>query len=834
MINFLKNLFKYRLYFSRAWFLLFIIWFFLTIISFIKWIQILIFIPAFVLSIFLYSLFEILFIKKNLKLNFNIWKNWNILKLFSNNNKKYNYILANKDINWNIDFLHPNNELIYLIDTKKKYNLYLYVFWKFDIFRKIIHIWNFDFFKDLENESYTISKKYEEWDFIDKIDILKTSIKQIPYLKKQENINVENKDFLKLIIQSNNVLELKWKENIFLLHIFLIIIWSIWLIIEWQDVVLTATLIWSIIICIFLQRKRIKLNNKKEKIIMIFLFICMLFLSLLKWDMSGSWSVFLIQLLLIMTLNKKWSKNSFLFIFLTLFVFVAISLFSNQIRFILLFLLYLFIATYLLFFISWDETYNKLNYKIWNISNKYNLLKTFFIIVFLIFIFYFLLPHWNSSNSKTWLNNDINNKKEIISWFNEEIELENISKISTDTNKIFVIEDLEEYKIEKLKLKYFRWMRYENFDWKKWHSKYKNINTPFSFNKNYTWDNKINLKFNYYLNWTKNIFIPKTVINIEKNNQNYNNIMYFNLVNDNTILKIWEKNIENLILNLTFSLDEKWKIIDEIDKINNYDFSINDNTKEIFKDFLLKIPPDITNSSEKLTNYIKYKAWFTYSTENISSDINDFLYWKKSWHCEYFATTLAVVLQYYWFEATLVNWFINWEYNDLAKSLIIRWKNAHSWVEIYDEKNKIWKIYDSTPNEYWFLINNYELYLKPLVNFYDYIDIKWYTYIVNYTSEEQKKLIQYLFLNKFNLLKFFIVLILIIFVFKILFYIYNFLILSKKEKIMFIISIFLKNKHFALNNISNKKLEKKYNDFIYWNKKEIGYIEFFKDMLSFH
>lgn len=825
---FFKNFINYRLTFSRAGILLMLIGYLLTFVSFIKWIQILMFIPAFVLAIFMYSFFEYVSIYRNIKYNVSIWKLWNVLKIFSPVHKKYNYILAYKDESWYINFLVPKPDLSYDLDITKTYHLYLYVFGKFDIFRKKIYIWKYDFTKESENDTYFISKKYENGDVFWKFDILKTSLNNHPYIKKEENIHNYNKNKISLKIQSNNDLELKWKQNITLLHILLIIVGSIWLVIEWQDMVLNSILILSVILCLYLKKKYKFLTEKSQKTYMIVSFMFMILLSFINRDMSGSGSIFLIQLLLLMILSKKWSKNSFLFIFLILFVFVAVSLFSSQIRFILLFLCYLFISIYLLFFISGSETFDESNYKIWNILHQFDLWKTFFWVVFFIGILYFLLPHGESSQNKNWFNPG--NNTNTTSWFNEEIKFENVKSISTNNKKVFVIENLNESQAEKLGIKYFRWMRYDEFDGIKWESKFKNMITP--FRSPLIWVDKIQLKFNYYLFGSKNIFIPNTVWSI----QGSSTIDYYTPLNDTTLLKTNQNISENLVLDFTFSTDKKWTLVDVIEKTNKYNFKIKKNVENIFQKFFNNIPKDITTSPEKITRYIKYKAGLTYSIDNPAVDLKDFLYGTKKWHCEYFATVLAVTLQHFWLQATLVNGFANGEYNDLANSFIIRWKNAHSWVEIYDEQNKKWNIYDATPNDYNFIINTYNEYLKPIMNFYDYVDIKWYTYIVNYTGEEQKKLFGYILSNRFHFLKMVWYLIFGYFVFKIFWAIIWFFRLNKKEKISFFLSKLLLHNNFVLTHLKDKDriLYKKYSDFIYWDKTNIWYFEYIIDMIQYY
>jgi transglutaminase-like putative cysteine protease len=69
----------------------------------------------------------------------------------------------------------------------------------------------------------------------------------------------------------------------------------------------------------------------------------------------------------------------------------------------------------------------------------------------------------------------------------------------------------------------------------------------------------------------------------------------------------------------------------------------------------------------------------------------------------------------------------------LADSYIIRAKNSHSWVEIYDDEKEEWIIFDPTPSNYSSINNENLAIFDFVVDLYDYIDIKWYTYIVNFT-----------------------------------------------------------------------------------------------------
>ena len=89
-------------------------------------------------------------------------------------------------------------------------------------------------------------------------------------------------------------------------------------------------------------------------------------------------------------------------------------------------------------------------------------------------------------------------------------------------------------------------MRFDQFDGKKWDSKFKNLQT--NFISNYKEKNTQELTIHYYLKGGKNIFLPHTVLQIEDGQNN----MYFNVLNDTTLLKIDKKIDEGLVLKMKF------------------------------------------------------------------------------------------------------------------------------------------------------------------------------------------------------------------------------------------------------------------------------------------
>ena len=79
-----------------------------------------------------------------------------------------------------------------------------------------------------------------------------------------------------------------------------------------------------------------------------------------------------------------------------------------------------------------------------------------------------------------------------------------------------------------------------------------------------------------------------------------------------------------------------------------------------------------------------------------SDPLANFLFERKKGHCEYFATSMAMMLRTLGIPARIVNGFRGGEYNDLSNSYIVREKDAHSWVEAYFPEYG-WASFDPTP-----------------------------------------------------------------------------------------------------------------------------------------
>ena len=112
--------------------------------------------------------------------------------------------------------------------------------------------------------------------------------------------------------------------------------------------------------------------------------------------------------------------------------------------------------------------------------------------------------------------------------------------------------------------------------------------------------------------------------------------------------------------------------------------------------------------------------------------IANFLFERKQGHCEYFASSMAVMLRTLGIPSRVVNGFRSDEFNDLTANYVVRAKDAHAWVEAYFPGYG-WQTFDPTPGgaprtpKGWARVG---LYVDAMASF-------WREWIVSYDSTHQ-------------------------------------------------------------------------------------------------
>jgi transglutaminase-like putative cysteine protease len=143
------------------------------------------------------------------------------------------------------------------------------------------------------------------------------------------------------------------------------------------------------------------------------------------------------------------------------------------------------------------------------------------------------------------------------------------------------------------------------------------------------------------------------------------------------------------------------------------------------------------NSYDKaraLENFLRSRYGYTLQlpSKPVADPVANFLFDRKQGHCEYFASSMAVMLRTLHIPSRMVDGFRSGEFNDLTGNYVVRAKNAHAWVEAYFPGYG-WVTFDPTPGgsvetpQGW---NRAMLYLDAASSF-------WREWVISYDSSHQ-------------------------------------------------------------------------------------------------
>ena len=150
-----------------------------------------------------------------------------------------------------------------------------------------------------------------------------------------------------------------------------------------------------------------------------------------------------------------------------------------------------------------------------------------------------------------------------------------------------------------------------------------------------------------------------------------------------------------------------------------------------------QVTASASNSYDKaiaLEQYLKTHYGYTLQlpSSGVADPLANFLFERKQGHCEYFASSMAVMLRTLRIPARVVNGFVSDEFNDLTGNYVVRARNAHAWVEAYFPGYG-WITFDPTPNsatgspQGW---GRVMLYLDAASSF-------WREWVISYDSSHQ-------------------------------------------------------------------------------------------------
>ncbi|HTT33904.1 MAG TPA: DUF3488 and transglutaminase-like domain-containing protein [Methylomirabilota bacterium] len=141
----------------------------------------------------------------------------------------------------------------------------------------------------------------------------------------------------------------------------------------------------------------------------------------------------------------------------------------------------------------------------------------------------------------------------------------------------------------------------------------------------------------------------------------------------------------------------------------------------------------------RIENYLRSRYAYSLNLTGKPGDdpLAHFLFETRAGHCEYFASSMAIMLRTLGIPSREVNGFLPGEYNDLGGDYIVRASDAHSWVEVYFP-GLGWRVFDPTPGGPERRVS----FLTRLALYIDWMEITWNEWVIGYDFVHQLALAQ--------------------------------------------------------------------------------------------
>jgi transglutaminase-like putative cysteine protease len=138
-----------------------------------------------------------------------------------------------------------------------------------------------------------------------------------------------------------------------------------------------------------------------------------------------------------------------------------------------------------------------------------------------------------------------------------------------------------------------------------------------------------------------------------------------------------------------------------------------------------------------IQTYLRTKFGYTLQlpSSRPADPLAHFLFNRKSGHCEYFASAMAVMLRTIHIPSRVITGFQPGEFNDITSQYVVRAKDAHAWVEAYFP-DRGWVTFDPTPASSGIShtgLGRIALYMDAMASF-------WREWVVNYDAGHQAAL----------------------------------------------------------------------------------------------
>lgn len=158
---------------------------------------------------------------------------------------------------------------------------------------------------------------------------------------------------------------------------------------------------------------------------------------------------------------------------------------------------------------------------------------------------------------------------------------------------------------------------------------------------------------------------------------------------------------------------------------------VTDSVSEKVKKLTYEITTNASNNIEVVEKIMKFLSNYSYSLKNLPTTVEDFLFNRKTGNCEYFATTMALMLRIKGVPSRVIGGFKGGDYNPFGNYYIVRASDAHLWVEAWI--NGEWIRFDPSGRA--------SISASFVFHFIDYI---WNRVVLDYDIKAQIKLTKYI------------------------------------------------------------------------------------------
>ena len=153
-----------------------------------------------------------------------------------------------------------------------------------------------------------------------------------------------------------------------------------------------------------------------------------------------------------------------------------------------------------------------------------------------------------------------------------------------------------------------------------------------------------------------------------------------------------------------------------------------------------KISASSKNEYDRAASVESYlKAHYSYTLDlsgpRAKDPLANFLFVRRSGHCEYFASAMTIMLRSIGIPARYATGFLPGEFNDVGGDYIIRESDAHAWVEVYFPSYG-WITFDPTPGG----SDERSGFFSRLSLYWDWFQFTWGEWVINYDFAHQMTL----------------------------------------------------------------------------------------------